>query len=285
MFAGEECASALKEMIRARDARGRAAALARMLSPQRETFVGIFREMRGLPITIRLLASPLRELLPPPAMDFYGSGHRGCRLAVAFPEIYAMQGRAIFEATVRVAGEGIPVFPEIALPLVLGRQELERTRAILDAVAGEVFGATRDACYAFGASIQLPRAALLADELAQVAEFFSFGTCDLTREAMGLSTNDERTLVTAYVEAGILRKDPLASLDVPGVGVLVQMAVERGRRSRPALALGACGEHAHDPASIAFFQKAGLDYVSCGPLRIPIARLAAAQAALRAQPH
>jgi pyruvate, orthophosphate dikinase len=210
-------------------------------------------------------------------------GHRGVRLAITFPEIYGMQVRAILEAAVQLAGEGIVVHPEIMIPLAITRAELDRTRAIVDDVAREVQGKDgKDVGFTFGTMIELPRAALLADELAQAAEFFSFGTNDLTQATMGLSRDDAGKFLPAYVETGILPRDPFVSIDQEGVGALVELAAERGRKARPKLKLGVCGEHGGDPASIGFFQTVGLDYVSCSPFRVPVARLAAAQAALQA---
>jgi pyruvate,orthophosphate dikinase len=308
MFFDEERIQAMREMILADDTRGRAAALAKLLPFQREDFIGIFREMRGLPVTIRLLDPPLHEFLPtePKQLEQLSKslgvpvqklaqrtkdlhefnpmlGHRGCRLAVTFPEIYAMQVRAILEAAAEVGPE---VFPEIMIPLAITREELERMRAIVDGVAKEVAAAGADkqgkpVSFTFGTMIELPRAALLADELARSAEFFSFGTNDLTQATMGLSRDDAGKFLPAYIESGILPRDPFVSLDEAGVGALVSLAVERGRAARPPIKLGVCGEHGGDPASIDFFQRAGLHYVSCSPFRIPVARLAAAHAALR----
>ncbi len=309
MFFEEERIEAMREMILADDSRGRAAALAKLLPFQREDFIGLFREMRGLPVTIRLLDPPLHEFLPtePKQLEQLSRtmgvpvqklaqrtkdlhefnpmlGHRGCRLAITFPEIYSMQARAILEAAVQVVSEGTEVHPEIMIPLAITRLELEKTRAIVDDVAKEVFEkAGKTVPFTFGTMIELPRAALLAAELARPAEFFSFGTNDLTQATMGLSRDDAGKFLPAYVEAGILPKDPFVSLDQEGVGALVEMAAARGRGARPTLKLGVCGEHGGDPASIAFFQKLGLDYVSCSPFRVPIARLAAAQAGLRAR--
>jgi len=306
MFFEEERIQAVREMILADDAAGRAAALAKLLPFQREDFVGIFREMRGLPVTVRLLDPPLHEFLPTEAKqlellsksmgvpvqklaqrtkDLHEFnpmlGHRGVRLAITFPEIYAMQVQAILEAAVQLAGEGISVHPEIMIPLAITRAELERTRAIVDDVARAVTGKDgKPVAFSFGTMIELPRAALLAGELAQVAEFFSFGTNDLTQATLGLSRDDAGKFLPAYVESGILAKDPFVSIDQRGVGALVEMAAGYGRKQRPGLKLGVCGEHGGDPASIGFFQRAGLDYVSCSPFRVPIARLAAAQAAL-----
>ncbi len=309
MFFEEERIEAMREMILADDSRGRAGALAKLLPFQREDFVGLFREMRGLPVTIRLLDPPLHEFLPtePKQLEHLSRtmgvpvqklaqrtkdlhefnpmlGHRGCRLAITFPEIYAMQARAILEAAVQVAGEGTEVLPEIMIPLAITRMELEKTRAIVDDIAKEVFEKLgKSVPFTFGTMIELPRAALLAAELARPAEFFSFGTNDLTQATMGLSRDDAGKFLPAYVETGILPKDPFVSLDQEGVGALVEMAAARGRSVRPKLKLGVCGEHGGDPASIVFFQKLGLDYVSCSPFRVPIARLAAAQASLRAR--
>jgi pyruvate,orthophosphate dikinase len=308
MFFDEERIQAMREMILADDGHGRAAALAKLLPFQREDFVGIFREMRGLPVTIRLLDPPLHEFLPtePKQLEQLSRsmnvpvqkvaarikelhefnpmlGHRGCRLAVTYPEIYAMQVRAILEAALQLRAEGIEVKPEIMIPLAMTREELDKTRAITDAVAAEVFGKERPIDYAFGTMIELPRAAILAGELAQPAEFFSFGTNDLTQATMGLSRDDAGKFLPAYLESGILPKDPFVSIDQAGVGALVETAAERGRAARPKLKLGVCGEHGGDPASIEFFQRVALDYVSCSPFRVPIARLAAAQAVLRAR--
>ncbi len=309
MFFEEERIEAMREMILADDPRGRASALEKLRPFQKEDFVGIFREMRGLPVTVRLLDPPLHEFLPtePKQLEQLSRtmgvpvqklaqrtkdlheynpmlGHRGCRLAITYPEIYAMQVRAILEAAVQVAGEGTEVLPEIMIPLAITRAELERTRTIVDEVSREVFErAGRRVPFLFGTMIELPRAALLAGELAHVAEFFSFGTNDLTQATMGLSRDDAGKFLPAYVETGILPRDPFVSLDVEGVGALVEMAVGRGRAVREKLKLGVCGEHGGDPASISFFQRLGLDYVSCSPFRVPIARLAASQAALRAR--
>jgi pyruvate,orthophosphate dikinase len=308
MFFEEERIEAMREMILADDSRGRAAALAKLLPFQREDFVGIFREMRGLPVTIRLLDPPLHEFLPsePKQIEQLSKtmgvpveklvqrtkdlhefnpmlGHRGCRLAITYPEIYAMQVRAILEAALQLRSEGAEVHPEIMIPLAITRAELERTRAIVDQVAKEVVDAAhKPVSFSFGTMIELPRAALLAGELADQAEFFSFGTNDLTQATMGLSRDDAGKFLPAYVEGGILTKDPFVSLDQAGVGALVGLAVERGRKARPKLKVGVCGEHGGDPSSIQFFQGLGLDYVSCSPFRVPVARLAAAQASLRA---
>jgi pyruvate,orthophosphate dikinase len=312
MFFDEGRIGPMREMILAEDAQGRAAALAKLLPFQREDFLGIFREMRGLPVTIRLLDPPLHEFLPTDSKQIdrlaqtmsvpvrrleqrvkelheYNPmlGHRGCRLAITFPEVYAMQVQAILEAALAAADEGIDVRPEIMIPLAITRAELERTRAIVDRTAETVLGTApgaRRVPFAFGTMIELPRAALLAGELAQTAEFFSFGTNDLTQATLGLSRDDAGKFLPAYVEAGILPKDPFVSIDQAGVGALVLRAVEQGRAARPGIKLGVCGEHGGDPESIAFFHRAGVEYVSCSPFRVPGARLAAAQAALRPSP-
>ena len=306
MFFDEERILAMREMILADDVASRKKALAKLLPEQRSDFVGIFREMNGLPVTIRLLDPPLHEFLPTDdkqlqhlssvmglsvdklrqrTKDLHEFnpmlGHRGCRLAVTFPEIYEMQVQAILEAARDVAKEGVVVLPEIMIPLAMSKAELVKMRAIVDAVKREVFGTEAGIPFLFGTMIELPRAAILAGELAEVAEFFSFGTNDLTQATMGLSRDDAGKFLPAYLEAGILPKDPFVSLDKDGVGALVTMAAERGRKQRPGIKLGVCGEHGGDPASIEFFQKAGLAYVSCSPFRVAIARLAAAQAAQR----
>ncbi len=305
MFFDEDRIAAMREMILSDDRAQRERALAKLLPVQREDFIGIFKEMRGLPVTIRLLDPPLHEFLPTtdkqifdlakdmnvPALRLEQKikdlhefnpmlGHRGCRLAVTFPEIYAMQARAILEAVLSVKKEGVEVFPEIMIPLAMTREELSKMKEIIDAVAKEVFVGQEPAHFMFGTMIELPRAAIRAGELAELAEFFSFGTNDLTQCTMGLSRDDAGKFLPAYVESGILPKDPFVSLDQNGVGELVLIAVERGRKQRPKIKLGVCGEHGGDPESIRFFKKAGLDYVSCSPFRVPIARLAAAQASI-----
>jgi pyruvate,orthophosphate dikinase len=298
---------AVREMILAEDEAGRRTALAKLLPEQRADFTGIFEVMAGLPVTIRLLDPPLHEFLPTGAAEFEELaevtglgvdhlrrradelhefnpmlGHRGCRLGITFPEIYEMQARAIFEAALDVAAKsGEAVVPEIMIPLVATRKELEILRALVDRVAAEVFGergATLD--YLVGTMIELPRAALMAHEIAHEGKFFSFGTNDLTQTTLGVSRDDAARFLNPYVEKGIYPRDPFVSLDIEGVGQLVEIAVERGRQTRPDIKLGICGEHGGDPASIAFCEKVGLDYVSASPYRVPIARLAAAQAAL-----
>ncbi|WP_437295382.1 pyruvate, phosphate dikinase [Sorangium sp. So ce426] len=309
MFFDEERIQAVREMILADGEPGRRRALAKLLPFQRSDFVGVFREMAGLPVTIRLLDPPLHEFLPQDeaqlqqlsratgvsAEDLQRKseelaeynpmlGHRGCRLAITSPEIYEMQARAILEAACEVAAAGIEVEPEIMIPLSMTRRELALTRALVEGVAEKVFAEKgRRVDVRFGTMIELPRAALRAGELAEEAEFFSFGTNDLTQTSLGISRDDAGRFLGAYVEAGIFTKDPFQSLDVPGVGELVEIGRDRGRAARPGLKLGVCGEHGGDPSSIAFFERAGLDYVSCSPFRVPIARLAAAQAALAAE--
>jgi pyruvate,orthophosphate dikinase len=262
--------------------------------------------MAGLPVTIRLLDPPLHEFLPQDKATLEGLsrtmgvsvavlerkneelhefnpmlGHRGCRLAITFPEIYAMQARAILEAACDVAAEGVEVAPEIMIPLAMTKRELDIIKAIVEHVKAEVFAEKgRTLVVPYGTMIELPRAAIMAGELAQTAEFFSFGTNDLTQTTMGISRDDAGKFLGAYVEAGIFAKDPFQSIDVAGVGALVELAKERGRAARPGIKLGICGEHGGDPTSIHFFSRVGLDYVSCSPFRVPIARLAAAHAAL-----
>jgi len=300
---------AVREMIVADDAKARAAALAKIMPYQRADFVELFRIMAGLPVTIRLLDPPLHEFLPHHEADFAELarvtgksvaeikaraekltesnpmlGHRGCRLAVTYPEIYRMQVQAIFEAAILVADEkGETVEPEIMIPLVAVRRELDVMRDHIAKVADEVRAATgKTVEYQLGTMIELPRAALRAGEIAETAEFFSFGTNDLTQTTFGLSRDDAANFLGAYEQQKILPRDPFVTLDQEGVGELVKMGCTRGRATRPDLKLGICGEHGGDPASIHFCESAGLDYVSCSPYRVPIARLAAAQAALQA---
>jgi pyruvate,orthophosphate dikinase len=306
MFFDEERIAAVREMILAGDVEARKRALAKLLPFQREDFKGIFRAMAGLPVTIRLLDPPLHEFLPEDAATLESLsrtmgvpvatlerkneelaefnpmlGHRGCRLAITYPEIYEMQARAIVEAACDVAAEGVEVEPEIMIPLALTRKELDMIKVSIDRVTQDVLAEKKRTVHVpYGTMIELPRAAIVAGELAETAEFFSFGTNDLTQTTLGISRDDAGKFLGAYVEAGILPKDPFQSIDIPGVGALVEMAKERGRKTRPGIKLGICGEHGGDPASIQFFGKVGLDYVSCSPFRVPIARLAAAQSAL-----
>jgi pyruvate,orthophosphate dikinase len=307
MFFDPERILAVRQMIISNNETGRRTALARLLPFQREDFRQLFTIMVGLPVTIRLLDPPLHEFLPhsdhelQDVADSLGTdlntirqraaelaeanpmlGHRGCRLGIAFPEIYEMQSRAIFEGAIAVAKQtGNAPHPEIMIPLVGMKKELEITRAQVDRVAAEVFAETGTKIeYSVGTMIELPRAALLADKIAEDADFFSFGTNDLTQTVFGLSRDDAGKFLPKYVEAGILPKDPFVSIDIEGVGAMVRMASEKGRATKNHLKLGICGEHGGDPASIAFCEHAGLDYVSCSPFRVPVARLAAAQAAL-----
>ncbi len=298
----------VRAMILADSETERRAALEKLLPEQRGDFAGIFRSMAGLPCTIRLLDPPLHEFLPTGDAEFseladaigVGEdhlrrraselhefnpmlGHRGCRLGITYPEIYEMQARAIFEAACTVTAEGgDPVVPEVMIPLVATKRELEILRKLVDRVAAQVFAEQgRTLEYLVGTMIELPRAALMAGEIAEEAMFFSFGTNDLTQTTLGVSRDDAARFLAPYVEQGIYPRDPFVSLDIDGVGQLVEMASDRGRATRPEIKLGICGEHGGDPASIAFCEKIGLDYVSASPYRVPIARLAAAQAALK----
>lgn len=309
MFFDENRIQAVREMILAQDDNGRRAALAKLLPVQRQDFVQLFTIMSGLPVTIRLLDPPLHEFLPhgdkeiaevagalgvtPDALKQRAAelhefnpmlGFRGCRLAVAFPEIAEMQARAIFEAAVIAAKEtGKPVIPEVMVPLVMGKPELDLVKGRIDAMAKAVIeesGTKID--YQVGTMIELPRAALRAAEIAESAEFFSFGTNDLTQTTLGISRDDASSFLGSYTAKGLLESDPFVTIDQEGVGELVKLAAERGRKTRPSIKLGICGEHGGDPASIGFCESVGLDYVSCSPFRVPIARLAAAQAALGA---
>jgi pyruvate,orthophosphate dikinase len=308
MFFDAARIASVRQMILAEDEAGRRAALAKLLPEQRADFHSIFEVMAGLPVTVRLLDPPLHEFLPHEDAEFeelseaigIGTatlkrranelhemnpmlGHRGCRLGITFPEIYEMQARALFEAACDVAAQGgeAPV-PEVMIPLVATAKELEILKALVDRVADEVFAEKgRTLAYHVGTMIELPRAALMAGEIAEVGEFFSFGTNDLTQTTLGVSRDDAAKFLGVYVEKGIFPRDPFVSLDIEGVGQLVELAAERGRKTRPHIKLGICGEHGGDPASIAFCEKVGLDYVSASPYRVPIARLAAAQAALR----
>jgi pyruvate,orthophosphate dikinase len=299
---------AMREMILSDNEEGRRAALTKLLPMQRSDFAELFEIMKGLPVTIRLLDPPLHEFLPhtdEEVAEVASSmgvdavklreraeslhefnpmlGHRGCRLAISYPEIAEMQARAIFEAAVEAGKKtGEPVVPEVMVPLVGLKAELDFVKARIDAVAQYVMkeaGVKID--YMVGTMIELPRAALRAAEIAETAEFFSFGTNDLTQTTFGISRDDAAGFLTNYQQRGVVEQDPFVSLDVDGVGELVQIAAERGRKARDKIKLGICGEHGGDPSSIAFCEKTGLDYVSCSPFRVPIARLAAAQAAVR----
>jgi pyruvate,orthophosphate dikinase len=307
MFFDEGRIVAVREMILADTEAERREALAKLLPMQRKDFVDLFEIMHGLPVTIRLLDPPLHEFLPKteaeiaevsaamgvPAAKLKDRaealhefnpmlGHRGVRLAISFPEIYEMQVRAIFEAAIQAAKEtGEHVVPEIMVPLVGIKAELDFVKTRIDAVAKEVAdktGVTLD--YHVGTMIELPRAAITADKIAETAEFFSFGTNDLTQTTFGLSRDDASKFLNYYLKGGILEHDPFVTIDKEGVGSMIELAAERGRKTRPNIKLGICGEHGGDPASVKFCETVGLDYVSCSPFRVPIARLAAAQAAL-----
>jgi pyruvate, orthophosphate dikinase len=307
MFFDEDRIRAVREMILAEDEKARRAALAKLLPMQRADFIELFKIMGNLPVTIRLLDPPLHEFLPhgekeiAEVAEAMGAdakkladrarelhefnpmlGFRGCRLAIAYPEIAEMQARAIFEAAVEVErSAGAAVVPEIMVPLIASKAELDLVKERIDAMAQTVAVEAKAAVkYQIGTMIELPRAALKADEIAATAEFFSFGTNDLTQTALGISRDDAASFLGIYTAKGILPADPFVSIDRDGVGELVRIAAERGRKVRPKIKLGICGEHGGDPASVVFCHEVGLDYVSCSPFRVPIARLAAAQAAL-----
>ncbi len=306
MFFEGDRITAMRQMIVARDEGGRRRALAKLLPIQRADFEGIFEAMAGLPVTIRLLDPPLHEFLPhggeeskllARTLDVSRAelahvveslretnpmlGHRGCRLGITYPEITEMQGRAIFEAALRAKRRGVDVRPEIMIPLVADYREFDHQRAVLEEVASQVVGAMGETLdYTIGTMIELPRAALTADEIARRAEFFSFGTNDLTQTTYGLSRDDAGRFLPGYIEAGLFPDDPFQVLDQAGVGKLISLAVAAGRRVRPQLKVGICGEHGGEPRSVKFCHAIGLDYVSCSPYRVPVARLAAAHAAL-----
>jgi pyruvate,orthophosphate dikinase len=306
MFFDAARITAVRQMILAEDEKGRRAALEKLLPEQRADFVGIFEVMAGLPVTIRLLDPPLHEFLPHAETDFADVaaaagvgvevlkqraaelhefnpmlGHRGCRLGVTYPEIYEMQARAIFEAACSLA---VAPVPEVMIPLVGTRRELELMKDVVDKAAEAVFAEQGKRIeYLVGTMIELPRAALMADEIAEVGSFFSFGTNDLTQTTLGVSRDDAARFLSVYVDKGIYERDPFVSIDVAGVGQLIEIAAKKGRATRPEIKLGICGEHGGDPASIVFCESVGLDYVSASPYRVPIARLAAAQAVLSAK--
>jgi pyruvate,orthophosphate dikinase len=293
-------------MILADNVADRKAALAKLLPYQREDFTGIFKALKGFPATIRFLDPPLHEFVPhePKAQEDLAKklsvpveriskrvaalhefnpmlGHRGCRLGIAYPEITEMQARAVFEAAADVAKQKIKVKPEVMIPLVGFKKELDLQVAIVHRVAKEVMAEKKVKIdYLVGTMIEVPRGALTADEIAQTAEFFSFGTNDLTQTALGISRDDMGSFLMPYVENEIFKKNPFATLDQVGVGQLMKMAVEKGNKVRPGIKLGICGEHGGDPESVKFCHRIGLNYVSCSPYRVPVARLAAAQAAL-----
>jgi pyruvate,orthophosphate dikinase len=307
MFFDNDRITAMREMILADERDGRRAALEKLLPMQRSDFVQLFEIMAGLPVTVRLLDPPLHEFLPHTDADIREVanaagiseekvrrrslqlkeenpmlGHRGCRLGITYPEIYEIQSRAIFEAALEVTkrgGEAVKL--EIMVPLVLGKKELEILKTVIDETAKEVFAEKKSRLdYIVGSMIELPRAALRAAEIAESAEFFSFGTNDLTQTTCGISRDDAASFIGVYREKGIFEQDPFVRLDIEGVGELISIAVERGRSTRPDIKLGICGEHGGNPTSIDFCEKNKLDYVSCSPYRVPIARLAAAQAAI-----
>jgi pyruvate,orthophosphate dikinase len=307
MFFEADRIDSMREMIMADEEAGRRTALAKLLPMQREDFTELFRIMEGAPVTIRLLDPPLHEFLPKTDAEFAELaratgkdvaeirarshylheanpmlGHRGCRLGITYPEIYEMQAVAIFEAAIAVTKElGRPVAPEIMVPLIATRREFDILKEMVERVGREAMEkAGVDVPYHIGTMIELPRAALLAGEIAESASFFSFGTNDLTQTVFGLSRDDAASFIGAYQRLGVLAQDPFQTIDTEGVGELIRIAKERGRKTRPDLKLGICGEHGGDPASIRFCREIGLDYVSCSPYRVPIARLAAAQAEL-----
>lgn len=305
-FEGDRIKS-VREMILAQDEAGRRKALAKLLPIQRGDFEGLFMEMDGLPVTIRLLDPPLHEFLPHDeanqrAMaaemgisyeeikhrvdDLHEAnpmmGHRGCRLGISYPEITEMQSRAIMEAALNARAKGRDVKVEIMVPLVGTVREFNSQAKVIRSTIDAVFAERKETMeYKLGTMIETPRGALVADSIGKQAEFFSFGTNDLTQMTLGFSRDDIGKFLPYYLEYGMYETDPFQSIDQKGVGLLVKMAVEKGRASRPGIKLGVCGEHGGDPASVEFFHHAGLDYVSCSPFRVPIARLAAAQAAIK----
>ncbi len=308
MFFDAERIIAVRQMILAENEKGRRAALEKLLPMQRQDFIDLFTIMQGLPVTVRLLDPPLHEFMPhkdeefAPVAEALGIditalkqrvdelhefnpmlGHRGCRLGISYPEIYEMQARAIIDAALTVAkNTGVAIVPEIMIPLVGSGKELEILKAKVCAVADEIISNSDQALeYIVGTMIELPRAALQAGEIAKEAEFFSFGTNDLTQTTYGISRDDSARFLEDYIRNGIFEQDPFVTLDQNGVGELVKVAAERGRETRANIKLGICGEHGGDPSSIEFCERVGLDYVSCSPYRVPIARLAAAQAVLK----
>ncbi len=307
MFFEGDRITAVRKMILADDKAGREKALKTLLPMQRKDFVGIFKAMAGLPVTIRLLDPPLHEFLPHTEAELRSLakqmkvpfkeldtrnkalhefnpmlGHRGCRLGITYPEVYAMQVQAIMEAACQLKKNKVKVIPEIMIPLVGHVNELREMRELVVSVADEVQKKHKVRVpYTVGTMIELPRAAITADEIAEYADFYSFGTNDLTQTTYGLSRDDSGRFLPYYVEHGILDDDPFITLDQGGVGQLVQIAVERGRKAKKNLKMGICGEHGGDPASVEFCYRTGLDYVSCSPFRVPIARLAGAQASIR----
>jgi pyruvate,orthophosphate dikinase len=297
---------AMREMILAGSVEERKRALAKLLPYQREDFVGIFKELNGLPATIRFLDPPLHEFLPhtkEQQMDLARKlniqverimarvnelhefnpmlGFRGCRLGIVYSEISEMQSRAVFEAAAQVHKQGIKVRPEVMIPLVGFKKELDLQVEVVHRVAKEVMAEKKVKLdYLVGTMIEVPRGALTADQIALTAEFFSFGTNDLTQTCLGMSRDDSGSFLPQYAELEIVKKNPFATIDQTGVGELMKIAVQKGRSTRPAIKLGICGEHGGDPDSVKFCHRLGLNYVSCSPYRVPVARLAAAQAAL-----
>jgi pyruvate,orthophosphate dikinase len=307
MFFGEGKIQAMREMILSEDEAGRRKALEKLLPIQREDFEGIFEAMQDLPVTVRLLDPPLHEFVPHDAKgqkemaDLMGItqkkvrekveelsefnpmlGHRGCRLGNTYPEISEMQARAIIEAAINLKKKGIKAHPEIMIPLTGTLAEMKMQEDLVRATAEKVFEEQKEKVdYLVGTMIEIPRAALTADEIAKSAEFFSFGTNDLTQMTFGYSRDDAGKFLPVYLKKGILTVDPFQALDQTGVGQLVKMAVEKGRKTRKKIKLGICGEHGGEPSSVEFCHEVGLDYVSCSPYRVPIARLSAAQAVAR----
>jgi pyruvate,orthophosphate dikinase len=306
MFFEGDRIDAMREMILAGNLADREAALAKLLPYQRADFLGIFKALGGFPATIRFLDPPLHEFLPntPESQADLAKklnisvdkitqrvhelhefnpmlGFRGCRLGIKYPEITAMQARAVFEAAAEANKLGYKAKPEIMIPLVGFKRELDLQVAVVHEVAKAVQAEKKTRIsYSVGTMIEIPRGALTADEIAQTAEFFSFGTNDLTQTCLGMSRDDSGSFLGAYQEAEIMKKNPFASIDQTGVGQLMQIAIERGSRTRPGIKLGICGEHGGDPESVKFCHRIGLNYVSCSPYRVPVARLAAAQAAV-----
>jgi pyruvate,orthophosphate dikinase len=296
----------MREMILAETLDDRKAALAKLLPYQREDFFGIFKELKGFPATIRFLDPPLHEFLPHTkeqqadlakklgiSTDKIDNrvhelhefnpmlGFRGCRLGIKYPEITEMQARAVFEAAADAQKQGIKAKPEIMIPLVGFKKELDLQVAIVHEVAKQVQAEKKvKIAYSVGTMIEVPRGALTADEIAQTAEFFSFGTNDLTQTTLGMSRDDSGSFLAPYQEAEVFKKNPFASVDQTGVGQLMKIAIEKGNQTRPGIKLGICGEHGGDPDSVKFCHQIGLTYVSCSPFRVPVARLAAAQAAV-----
>jgi pyruvate,orthophosphate dikinase len=310
MFFQGDRIQAVREMILAGDESGRRRALAKLLPMQKQDFKHILEIMDGLPVTIRTLDPPLHEFLPTheeeivelahvmrvPVQTLRDKvkvlqefnpmlGHRGCRLGISYPEITEMQARAIFEAACELRKEGKNPFPEVMIPLVGSREELRAQKSIVEHTAQATIKSYGvKVHYLVGTMIELPRACLLADEIAEEAEFFSFGTNDLTQTCLGLSRDDAGKFLPSYVMEGLLPQDPFVTIDEDGVGALMRIAVGKGRKARKDLEMGICGEHGGDPKSVRFCHDIGLDYVSCSPFRVPIAKLAAAQAALRKKP-